>query len=275
MTRKLIPAAAALLALAGLAPVRPAAAEQVVVPLSHPGQPARVEVHTLMAGISVEAYDGKEVVIDSQPAKDEKEPPPPPKARGLKRISGAGFGLTAEEKDNQVEVKVDGPVGGKLSIKVPRDTSLQLKTVNGGEVSVRGVHGELELGNVNGGITAIDVSGSVVAHTTNGAIKVILHKVAQGEPMSFVTLNGDVDVTLPPDLKATLNLQSNQGEVYTDFDVDVNSSASTTGPESAGGRYRVEINRAVRGTVHGGGPEITLRTFNGDIYVRKGGAGGS
>lgn len=275
MIHKLSLAAAALLLVAGFAPARPAAAEQVVVPLSHPGQPAQVEVHTLMAGISVEAYDGKEVVIDSQPSKDEKEPTPPAKARGLKRISGAGLGLTAEEKDNKVEVRVDGPVGGKLSIKVPRDTSLQLKTVNGGEVSVRGVHGELELGNVNGGITAVDVSGSVVAHTTNGGIKVVLRKVAQGEPMSFVTLNGDVDVTLPSDLKATLNLQSSHGEVYTDFDVDVHSDSSTTGPERSGGRYRVEMNRAVSGTVHGGGPEITLRTFNGDIYVRKGSGGDS
>ncbi len=274
MIRKLSIAAIALLVAAGLAPARPAVAEQVVVPLSHPGQPARVEVHTLMAAISVEAYDGQEVVIDSQPSKEKHAPTPPPEARGMKRIGGLGLGLTAEEKDNKVEVSVDGPQGGKLHLKVPADTSLALKTVNGGDVSVRGVRGELELENVNGGITAEDVTGSVVAHTTNGGVKVVFRRVAPGEPMSFVTLNGDVDVTFPPDLKATLKLQSNHGEIYTDFDVAVHEDANAAAPERSGGRYHVEVNRAVNGTINGGGPQITLRTFNGNIYVRKASAGG-
>ncbi len=278
MIRRLPIAAAALLALgAGLAPAHPAVAEELTVPLSHPGQPARVEVHTLMASISVEAYDGQEVVIDSQPGKQEHAPAPPAKARGMKRIGGTALGLTAEERDNKVEVKVEGPQGGELHLKVPRDTSLQLKTVNGGEISVRGVRGELEMENVNGGITAEDVAGSVVAHTTNGGVKVVLRRVTPDEPMSFVTLNGDVDVTFPPDLKATLKLQSTHGEVYTDFDVAVHEDTSAAAPDRSGGRYHVEVNRAVSGTVHGGGPEITLRTFNGNIYVRKGGtaSGGS
>jgi hypothetical protein len=37
-----------------------------------------------------------------------------------------------------------------------------------------------------------------------------------------------------------------------------------------GGKYRLEVNRAIYGTVNGGGPEIELRTFNGSVYLRKG-----
>lgn len=36
------------------------------------------------------------------------------------------------------------------------------------------------------------------------------------------------------------------------------------------GRYRLEVNRAIYGTVGGGGPEIELRSFNGDVYPRRG-----
>ena len=36
------------------------------------------------------------------------------------------------------------------------------------------------------------------------------------------------------------------------------------------GRYRVEVDNSIYGTVNGGGPDFELRTFNGDIYLRRG-----
>lgn len=35
------------------------------------------------------------------------------------------------------------------------------------------------------------------------------------------------------------------------------------------GRYRVEVDNSIYGTVNGGGPDFELRTFNGDIYLRR------
>jgi hypothetical protein len=112
--------------------------------------------------------------------------------------------------------------------------------------------------------------------------------------MSFTSFNGNVDVTLPAAVKANLKLRSDQGEVYTDFDVQIQRSrtASTSvqvppvppapptpprdGPSPPprpirGGRgTRVEVDASIAGTVNGGGPEFQLRTFNGDVYLRKG-----
>ena len=36
------------------------------------------------------------------------------------------------------------------------------------------------------------------------------------------------------------------------------------------GRYRILRTRSVVGTINGGGPEFELRTFNSNVYVRKG-----
>jgi hypothetical protein len=36
------------------------------------------------------------------------------------------------------------------------------------------------------------------------------------------------------------------------------------------GRIRIDVNQSVQGTVNGGGPEFEFRTFNGNIYVRRG-----
>ena len=37
------------------------------------------------------------------------------------------------------------------------------------------------------------------------------------------------------------------------------------------GQYRIEVNKSIAGTLNGGGPEFDLHTFNGDVYLRKGG----
>jgi hypothetical protein len=42
--------------------------------------------------------------------------------------------------------------------------------------------------------------------------------------------------------------------------------------ERDGKRTRVVIEREARGTINGGGPEISFETWNGTIYIRKKGA---
>ena len=36
------------------------------------------------------------------------------------------------------------------------------------------------------------------------------------------------------------------------------------------GRVRIEINKSLFGIVGGGGPEIEMRSFNGNVYLRPG-----
>jgi DUF4097 and DUF4098 domain-containing protein YvlB len=135
------------------------------------------------------------------------------------------------------------------------------------------VDGELEASNVNGGITLTGVSGSVVAHTVNGQVTATLARVSPQKPMAFSSLNGTVDIALPSSTKANLKLRTDNGSVYTDFDLKMlpqSSSASVEDTRQSGGRYRVEVNKIIYGAVNGGGQDIEVRTFNGNIYVRKG-----
>ena len=69
---------------------------------------------------------------------------------------------------------------------------------------------------------------------------------------------------------ADLLVTSQQGDVFTDFDVNAQQDPPVVERNGdAGGRYRVRMHRETRYTIGSGGPDIQLRTFNGDVMIRK------
>ncbi len=191
----------------------------------------------------------------------------------MKRIPNMSTGLTIEEESNHVSIgasPTERPVD--LTIQVPNHTSLNLKTINDGDIVVEQVQGEIEVNDINGAVTLTQVSGSVVAHALNGNVKVSLVGIEANKPMSFSSLNGDIDVSFPGEIKASVSMKSDNGEIYSDYDVKLDNSAVQATPEDArskGGKYKIKIDRTVKGTINGGGPEMQFKTFNGNIYIRR------
>src|SRR6266566_4178667 len=246
--------------------------DHFAVPLSDPSRPARVEASLVNGGITVKGYDGKEVVVEARARNRES-------ARSnsnMKRIVVSSTGLSVEEENNQVRINTDSymrPID--LTISVPVHSSLKLSAVNDGNIVVTGVDGELDVNDVNGSVTLNNVAGSAVAHALNGRLLVTFTRVNPQKPMAFSSLNGDIDVTFPADLKANLSLKSDRGEIFSDFDVQVQASAPQQIVEDGrghGGKYLVKIDKAVHATINGGGPELQFTNFNGGIYIRKAGA---
>jgi hypothetical protein len=301
---------AILLAAAVFAAAQDAQTDRIVVPLTNPGKPAHVVANIFFGAIKASGYDGKDIIVEAKPREkslregrsdrtariitpgrdiiipvvegliargqtivvEEKEKEKKDKAAGMKRIPVESSGLTVEEDNNEVTIRLESMRRSyDLDIKVPLNSSLKLSGANLDEINVENVNGELEVSCANGNIKLMNVSGTVVTTSTNGDIEVVLSKVASDKPMSFLTFNGDIDVTLPADVKASLKIRSQMGEVYSDFDVSLKSVPAKT-EESAkkeGGRYRVSLDRSVYGTINGGGPEFRFQTNSGNIYIRK------
>jgi hypothetical protein len=247
------------------------ASQRFSVPLSRPGQTVHLEVSLIGGSITIVGGSaGNEVTVEAVASDDDDENRPHRNAGGMHRLPNRSLGLVVEEENNQVTIGMGGmPREVTLRIQVPRQTSVEASTVNDGEIRVEGLDGTLELSNTNGGITARDVAGSVVAHTTNGDVKVNMTRVDGKAALAFATFNGDVDVTLPAGTRGNLRMRSDNGEIYTDFDVQLSSSAPKVEQKRGGGKYRLEVEQDVSGTMNGGGPDIQLRTFNGDIYLRR------
>ena len=192
----------------------------------------------------------------------------------MKLIPVIGTGLEIEEQDNVVTINSEAWKNAvDLVIQVPSASNLELSSTNDGDIVVENVSGAIEVSNINGSNTLKNVSGNVVAHTVNGEILVTMSRVTPDKPMSFSTMNGDIDVTFPADIKAAVRMKSQQGDIYSDFDVSLKPAPQKPAEEaekSGKGKYRISFDRFLTGAVNGGGPEFTFNTFNGDIYIRKG-----
>lgn len=274
--------------------------ERVVVPLSQPGKPAHVAVGLIQGGITVEAWEGKEVVVhatvrgeedhdDRDDRDDDREArlerrlerqleradadgERPRGVAGMRKIPSQSLGLTIEEENNELEIGTESwHQAVDLRIQVPADSTLELSCINDGDIVVRGVRGEMELSNTNGEISVTGAASPVVAETVNGDITIVFTRLESKRPLAFSTLNGNLDLTLPAALAADLALRTDNGDIYSDFEIKFLDTPTRRAESREGGRYRIEIEKLVRGRINGGGPELSLKTFNGDIVLRRGG----
>jgi hypothetical protein len=242
----------------------------------------------MFGGATIRGSNRKDIVVETRPSSDDRRGQrfgPQLKVyvgrggrdsdsdtTGLRRLTQAG-GYVIEENNNEVLVASGAMNRGlDFTILVPTRTHLKLSALNDGPIVVENVEGDIEVNNQNESITLTNVAGSVVANAHNGAVKVVMTRLMADKAMGFTSFNGDVDVTLPASAKANLKMHSDHGEIFTGFDVQLRpATPATTQPTRGGdGRFRIEVNRSVQGAINGGGPEFEMRTFNGNIYVRKG-----
>lgn len=260
-------------AAACIAIARPSVAQQnperVTVPLSDPSKPGTVKVSVMSGTITVKAANRKDVLVETRGRSTIPAPPPGDAPPGLKRLTQPG-GFSLTEQNNELTISSAFGRTVDLDIQVPTRTDLKLSSINGGDIVVDGVEGDVEVSNVNGPITLSNIAGTVMAHSINGAVKATLIRAAPDKAMAFTSMNGHVDVTLPASMKANLKLRSDRGDVFTDFDVQIRqSSAPASDRPRRGGQFRLDVNKEIYGTINGGGQEVELRTFNGNVYVRK------
>jgi hypothetical protein len=249
-------------------------AEELTVPLTNPNAPCKLKAALHRGGITVKGYNGNQILVETElvSKKNKEGRDTGQEVKGLKRIPNTGMDLVVEEEDNLVKI-YSGSLNQKLNlhIQVPFNTSLKLSCHHDGDINVDQVNGEFEIHNHHGSITLTNISGTAMANTHHGKITAAFNNINSKQPMSFTTYHGNINVTLPADTKAKLKMKSDRGDFYTDFDMKVGvSSPKIEKREKERGKYRVKVEKGVYGTINGGGVDIDLKTYHGNIYIRKG-----
>jgi hypothetical protein len=246
---------------------------EFTIPLTDPAKRGKLKAHLNSGSITVKGTARKDILVKYKQEDDEDDDhdhDSKSNKDGLKRVSGGGMDLEAAENDNYVVIKSDSWNNSiNLEVEVPAGFDVEAHTYNDGDLMMTNLQGKLELTNYNGEITALNISGSVVATTYNGEIKSTFDKVTENTPMSFITYNGDVDLTFPATFKASMKMKTEQGEIYTGFDMNVVSTGPKKVEDKNKSGFRIVIDDWKKGDINGGGAEVTVKTQNGDVYLRK------
>src|SRR5260370_13925564 len=160
-----------------------AGGDRIPVTLSDPSRPARVKVSMVNGGITVKAYEGKEVVVEARVRNRENSR----SEGGPKRLTISSTGLSVEEENNEVNINTDSymhPID--VTVSVPVHTSLKLRAVNDGDIVVTGVDGDLDVDDINGSATLNNASRRAGAHALNRHLNATFTK---GEPQSAMDFN--------------------------------------------------------------------------------------
>jgi len=291
-----------------------------------PSKPGLLKVVSGTGDITVEGYDGQEVIIETKSSiENVLNPPEDEKAKGMKRISGSGLSISSDKDGNAIVIRRSMRNETDLFIKVPFNTSLQfggdtprpvvrmppappappdvpfdptgpdfninrildgvdrilenvfysLNITGGmlsGNISISHISGDIEVNTREGNISLNTVSGEVVAHSVDGDLLVTFKEVTKEEPMAFSTIDGDIDVTFPSNTKATISAKNVDGEIYTDFDIDMTHLRGVDVDRDRRWRngWTGMFGNTVTGKINGGGTEILISTVDGNIYIRKG-----
>jgi len=189
------------------------------------------------------------------------------RAKGLKPIyntgeDNTGYGFEVEQRGDVLYIKdlVGWMKRSGLKLTIPSNIDLALDCGNLGGAEITGLNSEIEVNTNVGHITINEVSGPITAHTSTGTIEVIFSEVNQSSPTSISSSTGIVDVSLPANTKANVELRSTMGSVFSNFDLV---------PPREDGLVVVGANRNIKGKLNNGGVSIRLKSSTGSIYLRK------
>ncbi|WP_299454618.1 DUF4097 family beta strand repeat-containing protein [uncultured Microscilla sp.] len=117
-------------------------------------------------------------------------------------------------------------------------------------------------------LASIRYEVNVPASTKQLKIKTISGNIEMQHPkncqLNLKSISGFIDVSIASGQKANLDMRSYSGDVFSDLPIKIKP------PTKVGKSYRKIGGRArLKGKLNGGGTELRLKSFQGNIYLRK------
>ena len=256
--------------------------------VADPSSPVMLEVDVRHGKVVIQGgqNEGVEVIARTRPLsedelanvkqqrrqywKDPNQVEKPERSReGLTLVRNASLNMQIEQKGNRIDISSEESTHYvELIINVPQRTNVEADTYRGDGISVSDTIGYMELGSWKGDIVAERVKGPIVAETHQNAIVVSFADFSDASPSSLTTHSGDIDITVDTSMSANVNVQNYQGEVLSGLDVPFEATERVKRSEGQD-RQEIVIGGQLTAILNGGGQELTLITYNGDVYVRK------
>tara|TARA_B110000305_G_scaffold238925_1_gene305467 strand:+ start:1296 stop:2132 length:837 start_codon:yes stop_codon:yes gene_type:complete len=192
-------------------------ADETTIQFSDPTQPGHLTVNIAHGELTIVGADVDEITVNT----DAKENPnKKPRADGM-RVIGSSTSYLLEEKENHAVLEYGTDSWGQnteFNIVVPHDTHLEISVRFGGEIRVENISGDVSINGLNGEVDLVDLSGGALIESMNGEIEASFTAVHPDRPLSFTSMNGEIEIHLPEDAAANVRFRSQNGTIMTNFD---------------------------------------------------------
>ena len=142
-----------------------------------------------------------------------------------------------------------------------------------GDVKAKNVEGDVDLHTVSGDVIADSVNGSVEADTVSGNVE--LTDITGADEVEGSTTSGRVSYEGEISSSGYYHLKSHSGRIEfvvpagAAFDVDARTFSGSINSE-----FEITVlgkidKKSLRGSINGGGAEVELQAFSGNIYLKK------
>ena len=209
---------------------------------------SEVRIGNISGNVTVTGYDGDSVVVNAikdGPDRDKVE-------------------IEDKSAGDRVDIGVKYPehcncrVDVRFEVKVPRSISYNFRHISSvsGDVEVSGVTGKLHASSVSGNVQVKDVTGSVNASAVSGNVEVDISRLEGTDSMKFSSVSGNVNVMLPNNLDADIQMSSLSGSLKTDFPIEVKERKYGPG-------------RSAQGRVGNGSRTLNVSAVSGSISLTQ------
>lgn len=178
-------------------------------------------------------------------------------------------GRYENRKNHNRWIKLDYRFHLAFKLKVPRSTSVELATMNDGDIYAKNVQGEeIIVSNLNGAITLDNIAGKTDVNALNKDINITYYKNPSSDS-SYHSLNGDVNVIFKENLNADVSFKSLNGDLYTNYDTTKLSPelVKKKTKNGKGVKYNMSSNQSYR--IGDGGIKLDFNLLNGDVTLKK------
>jgi DUF4097 and DUF4098 domain-containing protein YvlB len=168
-------------------------------------------------------------------------------------VTQSGNTIEIDANHRVVERRNDNVVETDFDIQVPSQTNLDLRTFSA-PVDVTGVRGNLTVDGFSSEIRLTDVGGPMRVKTFSGEVRVEAPGWNDGDDLNINTFSGGVTLRLPASARGNISFDTFSGRFNSDLPVTLSSTSR----------------RNFRGSLNGGGnADFTLKTFSGDVTIRR------
>jgi Putative adhesin len=212
------------------------------------GAGGQVSIATVSGDVKVTAYDGEAITV-----------------RGIKKGRDREM-VEIEDRSSEGRINLGTRYPNRCNcdasvtfeVQVPRSVSYNFDGLSSvsGNVEISGVTGRLRASAVSGDVKVKNVSGSVSVNSVSGDVEVEVDRLEGSDDMKFSSVSGDVNVKMPANLDAEVDISSLSGSIKTDFGIEVREEPHGT-------------RTYARGRLGSGSRRVNMSSISGDLSLRR------